>query len=188
MRAFLIVVGFVITQRLIELILAKRNERLLKKRGAIEIGAEHYKWLILLHIMFFLSLCGEVLMIRPTFFYWSVVPALFFLSAQCVRLWALLALGDYWNTKIIILPGAQAVNKGPYRLMRHPNYLVVAIEIFALPLLFQAYFTMVVFTLLNAAILLKVRLPDEEEALLQLADYKEKMAYKPRFMPHTDRK
>ena len=87
-----------------------------------------------------------------------------------LRVWCLTALGPFWNTKIIILPGANVVKKGPYVWMRHPNYAVVCTEILLLPLMFQAYFTAVIFTLLNIA-MLRVRIPMEENALREETNY-----------------
>ena len=89
---------------------------------------------------------------------------------QLIRVWALTSLGRYWNTKIIVLPGAKMVNKGPYRFLKHPNYLVVTIEFIVIPLMFEAYFTAFFFSLLNG-IILRIRIAAEERALTQLTGY-----------------
>ncbi|RKJ60500.1 isoprenylcysteine carboxyl methyltransferase, partial [Butyricicoccus sp. 1XD8-22] len=91
---------------------------------------------------------------------------------QLMRIWCLMSLGIFWNTKIIILPGANIVKNGPYLFMRHPNYLVVCSEILVLPLMFNAYFTAILFTLLNF-LMLSVRIPTEERALIEATNYSE---------------
>lgn len=101
--------------------------------------------------------------------------------AQCIRIWALTSLGRYWNTKIIVLPDAPVVEKGPYRFLRHPNYAVVMTEIAFVPLIFQAYWTAILFTVLNAW-MLSVRIRVEEKALYQMTgDYTERFERKKRF-------
>ncbi|ETP67812.1 isoprenylcysteine carboxyl methyltransferase [Planococcus glaciei CHR43] len=168
MTFFYLLVGFVIIQRLLEVLYAKSNERRMKSQGAIEAGAEHYKWIVLLHVLFFVSLTAEVLFhqqgLGPAWLVFLIV----FLIAQVLRVWALASLGPYWNTKIIVLPGAQKVKRGPYRWLPHPNYIVVALEIAALPLLFGAWRTALIFTVANALLLLLVRIPAEENALQEL--------------------
>lgn len=176
---FWILFAFLIAQRLTELVIAKRNERWMKARGAFEVGAEHYKWIVAVHVLFFLSLLIEVegFGARPAF--WWPIPFAFFAMAQFLRFWALGSLGRYWNTKIIVLPEAKVVEKGPYRFLRHPNYTIVATEILAIPLIFQAYVTAIVFTILNALVLLIVRIPAEEKALREVTNYNESTGNRP---------
>ncbi len=167
---FVFVIAIVCLQRIIELIVAKRNEQWMIKKGAYEVGANHYPYMIALHTTFFLSIIVEV-----TFFHRSLSPLflpllILFLFTQIARVWCLWSLGHFWNTKIFILPGANVVKKGPYKYIRHPNYLIVGIEILFLPLMFQAYFTAIVFTCLNLA-MLAVRIPIEEKALRQATNY-----------------
>lgn len=88
------------------------------------------------------------------------------LATQVIRYWALYSLGTYWNTKILVVPNAMMVKKGPYRWLKHPNYVVVAIELMLIPLLFNAYFTAILFTCLNAW-MMAVRIQTEEKALNQ---------------------
>ncbi|UCZ55221.1 hypothetical protein LGQ02_03065 [Bacillus shivajii] len=162
----------IIFQRGIELVLAKKNEQWMKERGAKEFGEQHYKWIVLLHLSFFISLTVEVFYKGAELISWWPFVLSIFLVAQIGRVWVLTSLGKYWNTKIIVLPGEEKVRKGPYQWIRHPNYVIVAIELVSLPLLFQAYITAVVFTILNACILLLVRIPKEEEALNWLLETK----------------
>lgn len=168
MMFFYILFIFVIVQRLAEVFYAKSNEKRMKKEGAIESGAEHYKWIVLLHVLFFLALLVEVLYfdLADSGIWW--VFLIVFAAAQILRVWALASLGRFWNTKILVLPGAKKVKKGPYRWLSHPNYIVVALEILSLPLIFGAWRTALVFTIANALLLLLVRIPAEEKALQQL--------------------
>lgn len=167
---FYIIIFLVITQRLTEVFIAKRNEKWMLSQGAYEIGASHYPYMLALHSSFFLFLIVEVMTsnnnlspLFPLFF-------ILFIAVQALRIWCLRSLGPFWNTKIIILPGAEVVKKGPYVFFRHPNYAVVCLEILLLPLMFQAYFTAFCFTLLNIT-MLSVRIPLEEKALRESTNY-----------------
>lgn len=166
---FYFILVFVIIQRFVELRIAKRNEKIMLEKGAYEVGASHYPFMILLHVGFFISLLMEVL-----FFKSILIPhftlLVVFLLLQLLRVWCLVSLGAFWNTKIMILPGANVVKKGPYAYIRHPNYVVVCLEIAVLPLMFGAYVTAVTFTILNG-IMLFVRIPIEEKALKEVTDY-----------------
>jgi methyltransferase len=169
MSIFWTVLCVVLAQRISELMVAKRNARWIRASGGYEVGANHYKYIVLVHISFFVSLIAEVhygggLQALPA---WWFIPFSYFVLAQLMRYWCILSLGRHWNTRILILPGTPPVRRGPYRFIRHPNYLVVAIELFALPLVFHAFATAIVFTLLNAWILLRVRIPLETSAVYQ---------------------
>jgi methyltransferase len=86
------------------------------------------------------------------------------LAAQVLRWWCIGTLGNQWNTRVIVVPGLPLVTTGPYRRLRHPNYVAVAVEVFALPMVHTAWLTAVVFSLANLA-LMAVRIPVEERAL-----------------------
>ena len=174
---FIIIITVVIIQRLVELMIARRNEKWMLRQGAYESGARHYPLMVMMHIAFFLSLLLEVSIGNRTLSpFWIALLTLFIL-AQVVRIWCLASLGRFWNTKIIILPGADVVKKGPYRFIRHPNYLIVTTELLVLPLLFSAYFTAILFSLLNVW-MLSVRIPVEEKALKEATNYEEKFPLK----------
>ena len=96
------------------------------------------------------------------------VPLALFLLAQALRYWAVFSLGESWNTRILVVPGAKLVRRGPYKYLDHPNYVVVVVEILAFPLIFGAWVTALVFTALNAA-LLYVRIREEDRALAELS-------------------
>lgn len=160
---FTIIVILIILQRLVELVVAKRNEKKMLAKGAYEVGASHYPYMIILHSSFFVSLIIEVMYgnaLQTPHYLLLIV----FLGLQLMRIWCLMSLGPFWNTKILILPGATLVKKGPYAFIPHPNYVVVCLEILVIPLMFQAYFTAVCFTILNAW-MLAIRIPVEGNAL-----------------------
>lgn len=159
-------------QRIVELWIARRNERHLRLHGAYEVGANHYKYMLILHSSFFIGMVIEVtFMPRPMSPFFSVLFCALLLL-QALRIWCIHSLGRFWNTKILILPHTSVVRKGPYRFMRHPNYFVVTLEILLIPLLFQAYVCAIVFTICNA-IILAVRIPAEEQALRQATNYQD---------------
>ena len=136
LAAFVLLIAL---QRLLELHLSRRHELVLKARGAYERGERHYPAIVGLH-------------------------ASLFLGGQALRYWAILSLGERWTTRVMVLPGVPLVASGPYKHVRHPNYLAVALEILAAPMVFGALFTALSFTLLNAGVMV-VRLRSEEGAL-----------------------
>ncbi|GIO06340.1 hypothetical protein J31TS6_23680 [Brevibacillus reuszeri] len=167
MMFFAIVIGVVLLQRVFELYLAARNAKYIRSRGGYEIGAGHYKYIVGLHFLFFICLVLEVSIDASPFVLpsWWMYPFCFFLIAQLLRYWCIRSLGKHWNTRILIVPGIEPVIRGPYRFLRHPNYLVVAIELCCLPLTFSAYVTAILFTFLNAWLLLHIRIPLEEKSV-----------------------
>lgn len=161
--------GLVAAQRLLELVLARRNEGLAHVKGATEWGRGHYVFIVVLHVFWLVCILVEGTLRGPELpFYWPMALALF-LIAQPLRYWAILSLGESWNTKILVVPGARPIRRGPYRYLNHPNYVAVVLEILAFPLIFGAWVTALVFTLLNAALLF-VRIREENRALEELAD------------------
>ena len=163
---FCLFLALVIAQRISELWLSRRNERWLRSQGAVEFGRSHYPFIVTLHVAFFVSLAIEVLIFGRTPATWWWLPLSFFLLAQMIRYWSIATLGQRWNTRILVLPDSRPINRGPYRYLRHPNYLAVALEFLTIPLIFQAYFTAVIFSILNA-ILMSIRIPTEERALFK---------------------
>jgi methyltransferase len=155
-----IVLGLVAAQRLAELAYAQRNTRNLRARGAIEIGRAHYPLFILLHGSWLIAIAVFVPAATPPS--WPLL-ALFALL-QAGRVWVIATLGPYWTTRIITLPSAPLVARGPFRFVRHPNYLIVTGEIAVLPLSFGAGRLALVFSVLNA-VLLAWRIRVENAAL-----------------------
>ncbi|WP_079509492.1 isoprenylcysteine carboxyl methyltransferase family protein [Mesobacillus jeotgali] len=180
---FFLFVGLIIFQRITELVIARRNEAWMKSQGAIEFGQGHYPAMVAIHTAFFLFFITEVMLFNKELSnYWPILLALFLIT-QAMRVWALASLGRYWNTKIIILPGANVVKRGPYKIIKHPNYLIVAVELIVIPLMFNAHVTAAVFTLLNILIL-SIRIPAEEKALRELTKYEAAFTNQGRFLPN----
>lgn len=152
-------------QRGFELRLARRNERWARARGAREYGRGHYPLFFLLHGGWLLGWVVESLRGGPELAeLWFVWLSLFAL-AEGLRYWAIATLGPRWNTRILVLDGFPPVERGPYRFLAHPNYLAVSLELFALPLVFDAVFAAALASVLNMALLLGLRIPAEERAL-----------------------
>ena len=143
------IVLFVIAQRLAELVIAKRNTARLLAEGAVEHSPGHYPVIVLLHTAWLAALLWLALQNPP------VHPVLIavFAVLQAGRVWILATMGRFWTTRIISLPGAPLVRTGPFRLCRHPNYLVVFLEIIVLPLAFGEPLLAALFGAANAAIL-----------------------------------
>ena len=148
--------------RLAELIYAARNHRRLLAAGGSEVGAGHYPLFVLLHGSWLVALFFLVPADAPI----HPVPLALFVVLLAGRAWVIATLGRYWTTRIITVPGAPLVRGGPYRLVRHPNYVIVVGEIVVLPLAFGAWQIALVFSLLNAA-LLRHRIRVEDAALAE---------------------
>ncbi|WP_421934873.1 isoprenylcysteine carboxyl methyltransferase family protein [Phenylobacterium sp.] len=159
MTLSILVLTLVTLQRLGELVLAHRNTARLKARGAEEVGAGHYPVVVAMHAAW---LAGLWLLAwdKPAQVGWLLV----FLVLQALRIWVIASLGERWTTRIIILPDAPLVRRGPYRHLSHPNYVVVVGEIAVLPLAFGLPEFAVLFTILNA-IVLTIRIRAEAQAL-----------------------
>ncbi|MBM3536651.1 MAG: hypothetical protein FJX55_02300 [Alphaproteobacteria bacterium] len=162
MTAVQIILGAVLLQRLGELWIARRNTEKLLAEGAIEVAPEHYHYFVVLHAAWLTALVLLTPHDAPVDVLWLTV----FLLLQAARLWVMASLGRLWTTRIVTIPGTPLVRTGPYRYVRHPNYLVVAGEIAALPLVFGLWEAALVFSGLNAA-LLWVRIRAENEALAE---------------------
>lgn len=154
------ILAFVIAQRLGELVLARANAQRLLARGGREVGRGHYPLFIVLHASWLVAIAATTpLDAQPI---WPLVGVFFVL--QALRVWVIATLGRYWTTRIITVDGAPLVRHGPFRLVRHPNYWVVAGEIAVLPLAFGAWEIAVIWSILNA-LLLRHRIAVEAAAL-----------------------
>jgi methyltransferase len=169
--------------RLVELRVAKRNLESLLARGGIEVAPGHYPWMVLLHTAFLAACPLEVWLLGRPFVPLLAGAMLLVLGlAAALRWWVITTLAGRWTTRIVCLPGVPPVTGGPYRLLRHPNYLAVIAEIVALPLVHTAWLTAAVFSLLNAW-LLRVRIRAEEEGLAHHSGYEAAFGGKPRLVP-----
>ena len=161
----LFVTSAIILQRLLELRLAKRNMAWALSRGAREYGADHYVLFLYLHCLWIVSFNLEWFSLRPAIPpFWGAIAVLI-VAAQFLRYWAIATLGKRWNTRILILQGVPKVSSGPYPYFRHPNYIAVIVEIWAVPLVIGAWYTALFFSVLNAMLLYYIRIPAEEKAL-----------------------
>lgn len=148
----------VVFERLAELVVAQRNARWSFAQGGKEFGRPHYVVMVILHTALLLGCVVEPWALHRPFIPWLGWPMLaVVVASQGLRWWCVKSLGKRWNTRVIVLPHATLVRRGPYRWMRHPNYVAVVAEGFALPLVHTAWLTALVFTLANAT-LLTVRL------------------------------
>jgi methyltransferase len=161
-------VAAVAVARGVELAVSERNRRWSMAQGGVESGAGHYPVMVLLHTGLLVGAVVEVLALDRPFLPWLGWPMLALLVASHgLRWWCITSLGRQWCTRIVVVPGRSAVTSGPYRFLRHPNYLAVVLEGIALPLVHTAWITAAVFTVANAA-LLRVRIAAEEQALRSL--------------------
>lgn len=169
--------------RLLELRIANRNRRRLLARGGVEIAPGHYPWMVALHTGWLIASPVEVWLLARPFLPWLGALALaVFLGAFALRYWVIATLGERWTTRIICLPGEPPIVSGPYRWLRHPNYLAVILEIVSLPLVHTAWMSALVCSLLNA-FLLRIRIRAEEEGLARFSEYGEVFAGRPRLLP-----
>ncbi|WP_318653862.1 isoprenylcysteine carboxyl methyltransferase family protein [Anaeromyxobacter oryzae] len=158
--------GLVALERVVELAVSTRNARRTLARGGVERGRGHYPVMVAFHAGVLAACAAEpVVWPEPA---WPVAAtagaALAVAAAQALRWWAVGTLGERWSTRIVVVPGAAPVVSGPYRWLRHPNYVAVAVELAALPLALGAWRTAIAATLGNAA-LMAIRIPAEERAL-----------------------
>ena len=166
MSAYVALVLAVGVERVVELVVAKRNLAWALARGGEEHGFAHYPVMVVLHTGLLVGCLVEVLVAGRPFeavLGWPMFVLV--LAAQALRWWCIRTLGPQWNTRIIVVPGLALVGWGPYRFFRHPNYVAVVVEGVALPLVHSAWVTALVFTVLNA-VLLTVRIRVEDRALV----------------------
>jgi methyltransferase len=173
----------VMCERLVELWVSRRNARRAFARGGVEFGVGHYRWMVVIHTAFLFSALGEVWLLRPPFIPWlALIMTALVVGTMGLRYWVVATLGDRWNTRVIYVPGEAPVQAGPYRWMRHPNYLAVIVELLALPLVHTAWITAIAYAVLNAGIL-KIRIRVEERALASCSDYERVFAERGRLLP-----
>jgi methyltransferase len=165
---YVVLVSAVALERVAELVVSRRNAAWSVQRGGVEYGARHYPAMVVLHTALLAACLLEVLGAGRPF-----VPALGWpmllvvVASQALRWWCITTLGHQWNTRVIVVPGLRPVARGPYRWLRHPNYVAVVAEGIALPLVHSAWVTAVCFTALNA-VLLRIRISTENAALAGL--------------------
>lgn len=162
---FVVLVVLVGLERLVELVISQRNTAWSLRLGGCEVGAGHYPFMVFLHTGLLVGALIEVLAAsRPyvSLLAWTMLACV--VLAQSLRWWCITTLGRRWSTRVVVVPGLPLVTGGPYRWLRHPNYVAVVVEGLALPLVHSAWVTALVFTLANAA-LLRLRIRVEDAAL-----------------------
>lgn len=159
---FTLFIGFIIALRIVELIIARSNEKWMRAQGAIEYGQAHYPFIVALHSLFFVSLIVEYSLSDKQHLYPILI--LVYMIVVTIKFWVIGSLGKYWNTKILRIPNAVLVKKGLYKYIKHPNYVLVVAELLLIPLCFQLYVTAIVFGLLNA-LMLRIRIKEENRVL-----------------------
>ena len=167
---FTVLVALVALERVAELVVARVHEQRSLALGAVERGRGHYPVMVALHTGLLVGALVEVWWRRPAFvpgLGWTMLALV--VLAQGLRWWCIATLGDRWTTRVVVVPGLPLVRRGPYRLLRHPNYLAVVVEGFALPLVHSAWLTAMAFTAANA-VLLVVRIRVEDAALAEAGD------------------
>lgn len=166
---YAVVVVLVAVERLVELVISKRNLAWAMARGGVETGRRHFPVMVALHTALLVACLVEVVALDRPFVPWlGWTMLVVLLLTEATRAWVIATLGRQWNTRVVVVPGMRRVTRGPYRFLRHPNYVIVAAEGVALPMIHTAWVTALVFTVLNAALLLLWRIPAEERALARL--------------------
>ena len=170
MIAYLVLILVTGAERIVELVLSTRNARAAFAQGGVEYGKRHFPWMVALHTGLLLACLAEVYAGDRPFLPWLGWPMLaLVILSQALRYWCIASLGPQWNTRVIVVPGLRLVTRGPYRWLRHPNYVAVVVEGFGLPLVHTAWVTALAFTVFNAVLLLAFRIPTENRALATLA-------------------
>lgn len=162
---YLLLIGLVAAERLAELITTRRHTAWSLARGGREYGRGHYPAMVALHTALLVGCVVEPWLAGRPFvplLGWSALAVA--VAAQGLRWWCIATLGKRWNTRVLVVPGLPLVEAGPYRLLRHPNYVAVVAEGVALPLVHSAWMTALGFTVLNL-VLLRVRIGCEDAAL-----------------------
>jgi len=167
--AYTVLLLAVAAERVAELFVSQRHLRWARERAAVESGQGHYPVMVVLHVGLLVGCLVEVHALDRPFVPWLGWPMLaVVVAAQALRWWCIRTLGPQWNTRVVVVPGLPLVRRGPYRWLRHPNYVAVVAEGVALPLVHDAWLTALVFTVLNAG-LLRVRIRCENRLLAEVA-------------------
>ena len=168
MAWYVLLIGGVALERTAELVVSARNLAWSRVRGGVEFGARHYPAMVALHTGLLVGCLVEPVVLHRPFLPalgWPMLVVV--LAAQGLRWWCIATLGHQWNTRVVVIPDAPRVTRGPYRFFSHPNYAAVVVEGIALPLVHTAWMTAVAFAVLNAA-LLRTRIKVENAALARL--------------------
>jgi len=183
--AYLWLLVFVAIERLAELRISGRNQRRLQDQGVRKIPEPHFRWMVLLHGGVIVCAGAEVLVLhRPLIPALAIPMAVLFVLSNLLRWWVIRTLAGHWNVEVMESSRVGVVSSGPYRLVRHPNYVAVVFEIFSLPMIHTAWITAMVGTLADLEILRR-RIKVEDGILMSNPAYRLAMGGKPRFLPRV---
>jgi len=181
--AYLALLGLVGLERLVELRISRRNQLKLEKLGVRKVAEPHFRWMVFVHAGVLACAAAEVLLLRrPLIPSLAIAMAALFVFANALRWWVIRILAGHWNVEVMASSRVGVVTSGPYRWVRHPNYVAVVIELFALPMIHTAWLTALAGTLANLEILRR-RLRVEDGVLMADPLYRSAMGGKPRFLP-----
>jgi methyltransferase len=181
--AFFLLLLAVAALRIVELGISRRHQAQMISRGARKVDEPRFRWMVLLHTAVLIGAAVEVVFLHRPFLPWLAAPAFaLFLAANGVRWWVIRTLGEHWNVQVVDSTQLGVVTGGPFRYVRHPNYMAVFTEMLALPLIHTAWITALAGSAAHVLVLSQ-RLATEERVLLANPDYRAKMAAKPRFLP-----
>jgi methyltransferase len=173
--------------RLVELVISQRRRRAMRARGAAPVGERHFLAMVVLHTGILIACVAEAWLSGRPAVPWLALPALtVVIAANLLRWWVIATLGPHWNVRIMASLSMGVVTSGPYRFVRHPNYVAVFLELAALPLVHSAYFTAIAGAAAHVWVLAQ-RIRAEEALLLADPAYRAAMAAKPRFLPRLSR-
>jgi methyltransferase len=181
--AYLALLALVGLGRLVELRISRRNQQQLQKKGVRKIAEPHFRWMVFVHAGVLAGAATEVISLhRPLIPALAIAMAVLFALANALRWWVIRTLAGHWNVEVMASSRVGVVTAGPYRWVRHPNYVAVVMELFALPMMHTAWITALAGTLANLEILRR-RLRVEDGVLMADPAYRATMGGKPRFLP-----
>ena len=181
--AYLALLALVGLERLAELRISRRNQLKLEKLGVRKVTEPHFRWMVFVHAGVLACAAAEVLLLhRPVIPSLAIAMAALFVFANALRWWVIRTLAGHWNVEVMASSRVGVISAGPYRWVRHPNYVAVVIELFALPMIHTAWITALAGTLADLEILRR-RLRVEEGVLMADPAYRSAMGAKPRFLP-----
>jgi len=181
--AYLILLAVVGVGRFAELRLSRRNQKNMIAKGAARVSEPHFQWMVLVHTAVLIGAGMEVIFLRRPLIPALAIPmAILFVLSNALRWWVIRTLRSHWNVQIVNSAKLGVVSSGPYRWVRHPNYVAVFVELISLPLIYTAWISALVAAVGNGWVL-HSRLAVEDRMLLSDAGYRASMGSKPRFLP-----
>lgn len=169
--------------RLAELRISHQNRRRMLAGGAVPVPEPHFKWIVVIHAGVLICAPIEVVLLKRPFIPWlAATMFVLFIASNLLRLWVVLSLGQLWSVNIMDSARLGVVTDGPFRFVRHPNYVGVVLEVISLPLIYSAWMTAIA-AALGYCYTLSRRVAAEEKVLMANPEYREAMGHKPRFLP-----